>query len=82
MENHSSCYFTVNICGNSSVKLLRRRTEVHISVSCCNNLSRFIIIIFIIIIIVIVIVIIIVVVVVIIVFVFAFFKKPSIKLNF
>ena len=28
-------------CGNSSVKLLRRRTEVNISVCCCNNLSRF-----------------------------------------
>ena len=28
-------------CVNSSVKLLRRRTEVNISVCCCNNLSRF-----------------------------------------
>ena len=74
MENHSNCYFTVNICGNSSVKLLRRRTEVHISVCCSNNLSRFIIIIFIIIIIIIiVIVIVVVVVVVVVVFVFAIF---------
>ena len=58
------------------MKLLRRRTEVHISVSCCNNLSRFIIIIFIIIIIIIIIVIVIAVVVVI-VFVFAIFFKTN-----
>ena len=57
-------------CGNSSVKILRRKTKYIFSVCCCNIFSRFIIII------IIIIVIVVVVVVVVVDFVLAIFKKP------
>ena len=38
MQNHSNCYFIVNICTSS-------KNYVHFSVCCCNIFSRFIIII-------------------------------------
>ena len=70
MENHSKLllYCQHMQCGNSSLKIFPRRTEVHFLVCCCYNLSMFIIIIIIIIIIIVVVV---VVVIVIIAFVFA-----------
>ena len=57
MQNHSNCYFTVNICtvgivqGKSFVEEL---SSLHFSVCCCNILPTFIIIIIVVVVVVIV----------------------------